>query len=168
MKNVPDKAVGDSEAMDRHPTQGRAFQSRIPNPHSPAFHWPVRVYWEDTDAGGVVYHAGYLRYFERARSEWLRARGFGQQQLREADGIVFVVHRMEIAFRAPARLDDLLDASVAVESRGGASFTVRQALHRADCTAPLVDARVRIACVDAARFRPHPIPRHLLAEIAPT
>ncbi len=164
MKNAPGN-------IPRDPPSGRGdrlAQSPIPNPQSRPFHWPDRVYWEDTDAGGVVYHAGYLRYFERARSEWLRAIGFGQQRLRDADGIVFVVHRMEIAFRAPARLDDLLDASVVLESCGGASFTVRQALHRAGCTAPLVDARVRIACVDAARFRPHPIPRHLLAEIAPT
>ena len=105
------------------------------------------------------------------RAEYARkgiARGRSVVVLQYTDGIVFVVHRMEIAFRAPARLDDLLDASVAVESCGGASFTVRQALHRADCAAPLVDARVRIACVDAARFRPHPIPRYLLAEIAPT
>lgn len=132
------------------------------------FTWPVRVYWEDTDAGGVVYHARYLQFLERARSEWLRATGVGQQTLRERDGIVFVVHRMEIAFNAPARLDDLLTATVEPDERRSASFTVRQSLHREPESRPLVEARVRIACLDADRFRPRPIPEHLLREIAKT
>ena len=73
-----------------------------------SFVWPIRVYWEDTDAGGVVYHARYLHFLERARSEWFRSLGIAQQHLREVDGIVFVVHRMQLAFNAPARLDDQL------------------------------------------------------------
>jgi acyl-CoA thioester hydrolase len=132
------------------------------------FAWPCRVYWEDTDAGGVVYHARYLHFFERARSEWFRARGIGQQRLREEDGIVFVVHRMELAFNAPARLDDLLSATVAIEDLRSASFSVRQQLLREPESKALVEARVRIACLDADRFRPRPIPHHLLQEIAPT
>ncbi len=132
----------------------------------PVFRWPVRVYWEDTDAGGVVYHANYLRYFERARSEWLRAAGIGQERLRAELGIVFVVHGMDIRFNRPARLDDALLASVRVEALRGASFEVDQTLVRVDKEAvSLVDARVRIACLDAARWRPRPIPESLLQEI---
>jgi acyl-CoA thioester hydrolase len=132
------------------------------DPVSAVFAWPVRVYWEDTDAGGVVYHARYLHFLERARSEWLRAAGFGQQQLRDDAGIVFVVHRMELAFNAPARLDDLLTATVAPAERRSASFVVQQQLRREPESRVLVEARVRIACVDAVRFRPCPIPDHLL------
>ena len=131
------------------------------------FAWPCRVYWEDTDAGGVVYHARYLHFLERARSEWFRSLGIAQQHLREVEGIVFVVHRMQLAFNAPARLDDLLSATVAIENLRSASFSVRQQLLREPEPAALVEAHVRIACVDAARFRPCPIPNHLLQEIAP-
>ncbi|HNR92901.1 MAG TPA: tol-pal system-associated acyl-CoA thioesterase [Dokdonella sp.] len=133
---------------------------------APAFTWPVRVYWEDTDAGGVVYHANYLRFFERARSEWLRAAGIGQEQLRAELGIVFVVHGMDIRFNRPARLDDALLASVRVEALRGASFEVAQTLVRErEPAISLVDARVRIACLDAERWRPRPIPESLLQEI---
>ncbi|GAA0713908.1 tol-pal system-associated acyl-CoA thioesterase [Dokdonella soli] len=136
------------------------------NHSAPIFAWPIRVYWEDTDAGGVVYHARYLHFLERARSEWLRASGHGQQQLREQAGIVFVVHHMELAFNAPARLDDLLTATVEPVERRSASFVVRQNLCREPGAKALVEARVRIACLDADRFRPRPIPDHLLQEIA--
>ena len=135
-----------------------------PSPH--VFGWPVRVYWEDTDAGGVVYHAGYLRFFERARSEWLRASGIGQQALREELGVVFVVHSIDIRFHRPARLDDSLRATVAVEEWRSASFSVTQALLRDGEEAPLVEARVRVACLDALRWRPRAIPEFLLQEIA--
>lgn len=132
----------------------------------PVFIWPLRVYWEDTDAGGVVYHAGYLRFFERARSEWLRAAGIGQQKLREELGIVFVVHSMDIRFNRPARLDDALRATVAVNELRSASFTVTQTLLRSEGEASLVNATVRIACLDVQRWRPCPIPEFLLQEIA--
>lgn len=132
----------------------------------PAFSWPIRVYWEDTDAGGVVYHAGYLRFFERARSEWLRASGIGQQKLREELGIVFVVHSMDIRFNRPARLDDALQATVAVKELRSASFSVTQTLLRGPDEKSLVDATVRIACLDAEGWRPRSIPEFLLQEIA--
>ena len=135
------------------------------NPSPPVFTWPARVYWEDTDAGGVVYHSRYLHFLERARTEWLRTAGIGQQQLRDEAGIVFVVHRMELDFNAPARLDDLLVATVHVDEVRSASFVVRQELRREPEPRVLVDARVRIACIDAQRFRPRPIPQHLLEEI---
>ena len=140
--------------------------ARPPISNSPLFAWPVRVYWEDTDAGGVVYHARYLNFLERARTEWLRAAGFGQQQMREDSGVVFVVHRMELDFNAPARLDDLLTATVVPIERRSASFIVRQDLRREPEARPLVEARVRIVCLAAATFRPHPIPEHLLDVIA--
>ncbi len=135
------------------------------SPNTP-FIWPLRVYWEDTDAGGVVYHAGYLRFFERARSEWLRASGIGQQALREEHGVVFVVREMDIRFNRPARLDDLLGASVTVTEVRSASFKVEQHLRRQVDDVQLVDARVRIACLDVQRWRPRSIPEFLLQEIA--
>ena len=106
--------------------------------------------------------------FSSARSEWLRASGIGQQQLRDDLGIVFVVHRMELAFNAPARLDDLLRATVLPIERRSASFTVNQELRREPDSKVLVQARVRIACIDARRFRPRPIPDHLFQEMAKT
>ncbi len=145
------------------------FRNSDSRPPAQPFTWPIRVYWEDTDAGGVVYHARYLHFLERARSEWLRAGGVGQQQLRDEAGIAFVVQRVEIAFNAPARLDDRLSASVEPETWRRASFIVRQALRRESTNgAPLVEARVRIACIDAAHFRPRPIPDHLFREIVKT
>ena len=94
------------------------------------FSWPTRVYWEDTDAGGVVYHAQYLAFLERARSEWLRARGVAQDRLRAEHDLVFAVRAMWIDFRAPARLDDLLAVSVAVRDCRKASLVFAQAMSR--------------------------------------
>ena len=140
--------------------------SRFPISNSPVFAFPIRIYWEDTDAGGVVYHARYLHFLERARTEWLRAAGIGQQALREQDGVVFVVHKMELNFNAPARLDDLLTATVVPLERRSASFVVAQDLRREPEARALVQARVRVACLDAAAFRPRAIPEHLLDVIA--
>ena len=140
--------------------------SQFPVSNSPRFAWPVRIYWEDTDAGGVVYHARYLHFFERARTEWLRASGVGQQELRAGEGVVFVVHSMDLRFNAPARLDDLLTATVLPLERRSASFSVLQELRREPEARPLVEARVRVACLDADAFRPRPIPEHLLELIA--
>lgn len=129
------------------------------------FSWPIRVYWEDTDAGGVVYHAGYLRFLERARSEWLRARGIDQQRLRDDTGIGFVVRDMQLDFLAPARLDDELEATVALERVRAASMAFVQSIVRRDGT-ELVRAKVRAACVDLARMRASVIPDELLARIS--
>lgn len=130
---------------------------------APQFRWPARVYWEDTDAGGVVYHARYLAFMERARSEWMRARGWGQEVLRARDDLVFVVRAMELDFRAPARLDDQLEVSVALVECRGASFVVAQQILRDG--ASLVTARVRIAALSASAFRPRPIPEPLQSEL---
>jgi acyl-CoA thioester hydrolase len=129
-----------------------------------AFSWTVRVYWEDTDAGGVVYHASYLRFLERARSEQLRAMGIEQERLRTENSVAFVVRDMTIGFVKPARLDVVLAVTVALVERRNASLVFeQQILHAADRSV-LVQARVRAACIDAASFRPRPIPEGLFAK----
>ena len=124
-------------------------------PHSPLsnpiFTWPVRVYWEDTDAGGVVYHASYLRFLERARTEWLRSIGIGQSQVRDRDNVVFVLRDLSITFVRPARLDDELRVTIESVERRSASMTFSQCILRpADDV--LVRAQVRVACVSADRL----------------
>lgn len=114
------------------------------------------MYYEDTDAAGVVYYANYLRYFERARTEWLAALGHPVAELERAQRIVFVVRRIEVDYRLPARLSDTLDVSVAVEALRRASLTVRQQVTRAEQL--LAAARVMLACVDSATLRPVRIP----------
>ncbi len=132
------------------------------------FTWPARVYWEDTDAGGVVYHAGYLRFMERARTEWLRALGVEQGDLRTHTALAMVVRDMQIDFLAPARLDDALTVSVHPVRVRAASLVFEQAIWRADDTRnALVQARVRVACIDADKMRPAPIPPDLLQRIPP-
>ncbi|QLQ03896.1 MAG: tol-pal system-associated acyl-CoA thioesterase [Thiobacillus sp.] len=130
-----------------------------------AFVWPVRVYWEDTDAGGVVYYANYLKFMERARSEWLRAFGFEQDALRDEPGIVFVVRRVEIDYLSPARFNEQLEVSVALHEAGRASLSVRQELIRGSDR--LAEAVVTLACVDVIRFKPVKIPEPILQALAP-
>lgn len=130
---------------------------RIPS----AFSWRLRVYWEDTDAGGAVYHAGYLRFLERARTEWLRTRGLGQTELREQGGVLFVVREITVAYEKPARLDDELEADVVVMQRRSASLLLQQALRRVRDGETLTRARVRVACVDAQDWRPRRIPEQV-------
>lgn len=127
------------------------------------FSWPTRVYWEDTDAGGVVYHAQYVAFMERARSEWLRAHGHGQAALRDLHATVFAVRAMRIDFRAPARLDDALTVSVSLrECRRASAVFVQQIRREGDL---LVDAEVRVAALSAAGFRPQAIPDALFAQL---
>jgi acyl-CoA thioester hydrolase len=117
------------------------------------------VYWEDTDAGGVVYHAQYLAFLERARTEWLRARGHGQDALRTEHNLVFAVRAMRIDFRRPARLDDALAVSVELRQCRRASLVIAQAIRRDGEL--LLDAEVRVAALSAADFRPRAIPSPL-------
>ena len=125
-----------------------------------AFSHEVRVYWEDTDAGGIVFFANYLKFFERARTEWLRQRGVAQQALKEQTGAMFVVTDTRVSYKRPARLDDLLDVTVAVRESGRASFTLEQ---QAWCQGQLLaEGEIRIGCVDAASLRPRRIPDHVL------
>lgn len=125
------------------------------------FSFPIRVYWEDTDAGGVVYHASYVRFLERARTEWLRAQGVGQQALRERDDLVLVIRDMSLEFDKPARLDDELQVGVVVLERRPASLRLAQEISRAGQV--LVRAQVRVACLVASTFRPRPLPEWLAA-----
>ena len=127
-----------------------------------AFSFPIRVYWEDTDAGGVVYHASYLRFLERARTEWLRAQGIQQQRLRDEDDLVMAVREMQIDFLKPARLDDEVRATMVLVERKRASFLVSQELLRGD--ACLLRARVRIACLRATDFSPRALPPWLAVD----
>jgi len=123
------------------------------------FSWPVRVYWEDTDAGGVVYHARYVYFLERARSEWLRALDVEQATLRERDDIVFAVRSMRVNFRRPARLDDLLAVSAELVHVGGASLRFDQRVSRGGEL--LLDAQVGCACLYGSTFKPRPVPEWL-------
>jgi acyl-CoA thioester hydrolase len=119
------------------------------------FSHPVRVYWEDTDAGGVVYHAQYLAFLERARTEWMRTQGHGQEQLRR-HGVVFAVRAMQVDFRLPARLDDALQVGVALAQCRKASLVIDQWIVR-DGTR-LLDAQVRVAALHPETFKPRAIP----------
>jgi acyl-CoA thioester hydrolase len=129
------------------------------------FTWTVRAYYEDTDASGVVYHAAYVRYFERARTEWLRARGFSQEALRAQD-VAFTVANLEVDFLRPARLDDELEVTVVIEKIGRASLEISQVLGRPGGP-PLARARVRVGCVAVSTFRPCPLPAALGRQLAP-
>ena len=127
------------------------------------FSWPTRVYWEDTDAGGVVYHAQYLAFMERARTEWMRAHGYGQELLRREHDLVFAVRAMQIDFLKPARLDDALGVEVELIECRRASAVFAQTIRRGDEV--LLTAQVRVAALDAAGFRPRGIPSPLLDEL---
>lgn len=127
------------------------------------YSWPVRVYWEDTDAGGVVYHASYLRFMERARTEWLRAQGIDQSTFKETTGLAFLVREMQLDFLRAALLDDELSVTVAVKERRAASILFAQTIDRAD-GACLVRAGVRVACVDTRRMRAVAMPTDLFPE----
>ena len=124
------------------------------------FSLAVRIYWEDTDAGGVVFYANYLKFFERARTEWLRAAGVEQQRLREETGAIFIVSNTQVRYRSPARLDDSLRVTVQPTEIGRVSMTLQQQAWRD--TELLADSEIRIGCVDAGTFRPRRIPSTLL------
>ncbi len=128
------------------------------------FYWPLRVYYEDTDTAGIVYYANYLKFMERARTEWLRCLSFNQEQLRLEHGIVFAVTRLCIHYRRPARLDDQLSVSVQLQRIAAASFNLDQHIQRADGER-LCAAQVRIACLDVAEMKPRKIPVFLLTEL---
>jgi len=120
------------------------------------FNWPLRVYYEDTDSGGVVYHSNYLNFMERARTEWLRALGFEQPALKTDLGIIFVVHSMTLIFKSPAYFNDLLKIRARLLKIGHGSMEFSQSVTREDNL--LVEATVKLACVDAVSFKPIGIP----------
>jgi acyl-CoA thioester hydrolase len=127
------------------------------------FRHRVRVYWEDTDAGGVVYYANYLKFFERARTEWLRSLGIGQHDLRARTGAVFIVVDTALRFVQPARLDDLLDVTVDLGERRPATLVVAQQAWRDG--ALLCSGEIRIGCVDSGTFRPRRIPSEITSRL---
>lgn len=124
-----------------------------------SFLWQARVYWEDTDAGGIVYYANYLRFLERARTEWLRARGISQRELAADPGIVFSVVDLQVQYRRAARLDDLLMVSCEPRQQGGATIEFSQGIWRADEEGQvLLTASVRVACLDVRSMKPRRLP----------
>ncbi|HWA14393.1 MAG TPA: tol-pal system-associated acyl-CoA thioesterase [Burkholderiales bacterium] len=128
-----------------------------------AFAIAVRVYFQDTDAGGVVFHSTYLDFLERARTEWLRARGFGQAELARRFQLVFMVRQMQLAYVKPALLDDLVTVTAEVQKMGRAQLTFLQEVRRGEET--LLRASVNLACVAAGGFRPQAIPEALRASL---
>jgi acyl-CoA thioester hydrolase len=127
------------------------------------FSIPVRVYYEDTDTAGVVYYANYLRFMERARTEWLRTLGFEQDKLSQEERIIFAVRAIKVDFFKPGRFNELLEASVGVRRIGGASLTFVQQIRR-DATT-LCQAEVKVACLDVQSFAPRAIPRHIMSQL---
>jgi acyl-CoA thioester hydrolase len=128
------------------------------------FRLNLRVYWEDTDAGGIVFYANYLKFFERARTEWLRSLGVQQQALRDTTGAMFVVSDTQVRFLRPARLDDLLVVSACLIEAGRATMQIAQQAWRGDEL--LAEGRIRIGCVDASTLRPRRIPESILQALA--
>jgi acyl-CoA thioester hydrolase len=130
------------------------------SPTSP-FQFPIRIYWEDTDAGGIVFYANYLKFFERARTEWLRSLGFGQQVLRDESGGMFVVSETAVKYHSPARLDDTLVVTAELQDAGRVSLTiVQRAYLRMDGQADrlLAEGTIRIGWVDSQTLKPGRIP----------
>ncbi|HEY2189551.1 MAG TPA: tol-pal system-associated acyl-CoA thioesterase [Caldimonas sp.] len=127
------------------------------------FRVPIRIYWEDTDAAGIVFYANYLKFFERARTEWLRGFGFGQEALRRDAGVAFVVSETSLRYLKPARLDDVVDVSVDVVHFGQASLQLAQQARRGDEL--LVEGKIRIGCVELGTFRPCRIPNDIRMSI---
>ncbi len=150
------------------------------------FIWPIRVYYEDTDCGGVVYYANYLKFMERARSEWLRSRGFEQDDLMERLGIVFAVQSAQLRFLRPGRFNERLYVGTSLRERGGASLTFHQQVIRAagdaeartllcepvpgssagaPTAAALCSGVVKVACLDSTGMRPRRIPQEIISEL---
>ncbi|SNS32190.1 (3S)-malyl-CoA thioesterase [Noviherbaspirillum humi] len=131
------------------------------------FYWTLRVYYEDTDAGGIVFYANYLKFFERARTEWLRAAGISQQALSETHDVVFVVKSTAVDYHSPAKLDDVVSVSVRVEKLGRASVVFYQEAWRVAGTEKtlLASGSIKVGCVNAKALRPSPIPDAVMAGI---
>ncbi|MBN8487769.1 MAG: tol-pal system-associated acyl-CoA thioesterase [Burkholderiales bacterium] len=129
------------------------------------FEWPVRVYWEDTDAGGIVFYANYLKFMERARTEWLRRLGIHQQFLAEQHGLMFVVTDAQLRYLASARLDDTLLVGVEPLEIGRSRLRLRQCCRLAGQL--LCEGTISVACIERARHRPHRIPPDILARLSP-
>lgn len=128
---------------------------------SQEFSFPIRIYYEDTDAGGVVFYANYLKYMERARTEWLRSAGFEQDVLAEQQNLVFAVHRVKLDYLKPARFNDLLQVTATIKKEGKASLDFYQEVRRDNTV--LCKADIQIVCVDVNEFVPRPIPENIVS-----
>ncbi len=131
-------------------------------PPAPSFACSSRVYWEDTDAGGVVYYANYLKFMERCRTEWLRALGVDQLRLRNERQLQFAVVSIEVDFLRPAMLNDEIIVTAELERLSGATISFKQTIRRGD--EQLIEAAVRVACLDSGTLRPRAIPKDLFTE----
>lgn len=131
------------------------------------FSWPIRIYYEDTDTGGIVFYANYIKFFERARTEWLRAAGVSQNSLAHVHRVMFVVKSTAVDYHAPAKLDDELKLTVVVERLGRASVQFFQEAWRVSDGTQLLLAsgRIKVGCVDTVAFRPNAIPDEVIAKI---
>jgi acyl-CoA thioester hydrolase len=130
------------------------------------FQWPIRIYYEDTDSGGVVYYANYLKYLERARTEFLRAAGYEQDELIRDLNLIFAVRSIAIEYHKPARFNDCIVATAELESTGKVSMVFKQDIYlEAQPDVLLTTATVKIASLDAQRFTIKPIPNELLVQI---
>ncbi|WP_082938361.1 tol-pal system-associated acyl-CoA thioesterase [Mitsuaria sp. 7] len=136
------------------------------SPAPPVHQHELRIYWEDTDAGGVVFYANYLKFMERARTEWLRGLGFEQETMRRDEGLMFVVSDTALRYLAPARLDDWLRVSVVPAEVGRASLVIDQQVWRGEQL--LTQGRIRIGCVDAISLKPARIPARILQALQPS
>ncbi len=130
------------------------------------FRWPIRVYWEDTDAGGIVFYANYLKFFERARTEWLRSLGIQQQQLKDQTGGMFVVAETRVKYLRPARLDDELIVTASLQQSGRASMTIRQQVLLKNTV--LCEGTIRIGWVHVTSLQPSRIPQNIIESLRPT
>ena len=135
----------------------------MPRSHRASFVLPLRVYYEDTDAAGIVYYANYLRFLERGRTEWLRALGYGQQQLAQTQNLAFAVRSLACEYLKPARLDQQLNVISEIESMGRAQIVFAQRIERPGQMAPeiLLTATVRVACIEVARLKPRALPKEM-------
>ncbi|MDD2919608.1 tol-pal system-associated acyl-CoA thioesterase [Rhodoferax sp.] len=135
-----------------------------PSVSKEVFSWPVRVYWEDTDAGGIVFYANYLKFFERSRTEWLRAKGISQQALKDVTGGMFVVSDAQVRFIQSARLDDELLVTTSLLAAGRASMTIHQQALRTNAAGPvlLCEATIRAGWVNAHTLKPDRIPARII------
>lgn len=155
LSGIPDRMSASKQAATQH--------SR---PKTQPFSWPVRVYYEDTDSGGVVYYANYLRFLERARTEWLRASGFEQTALAQEHGVVFVVTALSIEYRRPARFNDVLAVTVEPAELGASRIVLLQRILRE--ANEIAAASVRLACVNTVTFKPARIPGPIAEKMGKT
>jgi len=166
-QNTENASASETDEADKtaDPTSNQDMSQSGATGPRPVFSWQVRVYYEDTDTGGIVYYANYLRFFERARTEWLRSLGISQQALFETDGLQFVVRSIDLQYLAPARLDDVLQLKMSLVAARRASLILNQTASLDGRTETLVSAKVRIAAINHTTGRPIGLPNWILERV---